>query len=171
MTTLPSLGTVLRDFFEDYLKLQRGLSLNTVRSYRDSVRLLLLFAARTRGLSVVHLSVSDLTADLVARFLDSLESERGNHVRSRNHRLNALRVLFSFLARRCPECLAEAQRVLAIPMKRTTRPGTSYLERDQVQALLEALPKRGHRALRDRALLLFLYNTTTPARASRKQLS
>jgi len=154
-----TLGSAVRGFFEDYLQCQRGLRISTVRSYRDSLRLFLLFVARDISRPVTRLTLGDLTAKRVRRFLNSLEEERGNHIRSRNQRLSALRVFFEYVARQSPELLYEAERVTTIPTKRVSPPETFYLERDEIQALFDDLPRTGRFALRDRCLLLFLYNT------------
>jgi site-specific recombinase XerD len=88
-----------------------------------------------------------------------IETTRGNNVRTRNQRLAALRTFFRYLAVREPEMLAEAERVEAVPTKRTPPPETYYLERDEIDKLFNALPKQGSLALRDRALLMLLYNS------------
>ena len=55
--------------------------------------------------------------------------------------------------------LATCQRVAAIPAKRTAPGETHFLERDEIDVLFKRLPGEGRLARRDRALLLFLYNT------------
>ncbi len=136
-----------------------GLRPATVRSYRDTIRLFLSFLAADKGCKITRLSLADLTFDRVVRFLRHLEVDRGNHVRTRNQRLAALHTLFEYIAGRSPEMLAVCQRVAAIPMKRVAPPETRFLERDEVEQLLRRLPRDGRLALRDRSLLLFLYNT------------
>jgi len=130
-----------------------------VRSYRDTVRLLLVFVAEDRRCKLTRLSLSDLTFDRVLGFLRYLEQDRGNHIRTRNQRLAALHALFEYIAGRSPEMLGVCQQVAAIPMKRVAPPETHFLERDEVEELLRRLPRAGPLALRNRALLLFLYNT------------
>ena len=154
-----TLGQLLRSFFEDYLPCQKGLQPTTIRSYRDAVVLYLRFAARERRCKLTRLHPQDLTCERVVRFLRHLETQRGNTVATRNQRLAALRSLFEYAAGRMPELLAEAQRLSAVPTKRTPPPRTRFLQRDQVEALFKRLPTSGPRALRDHALLLFLYNT------------
>ena len=109
--------------------------------------------------ALTRLSVDDLTLDRVLRFLSSLEIDRHNHIRTRNHRRAVLVVFFEFLARRLPEQLGVSQQVAAIPVKRVAPPETRFLEHDDVIALLKRLPRQGRHALRNRVLLLFLYNT------------
>jgi len=156
MTTV---GSLVYQFFEHHLKAERGLSQASIRSYRDGIRLLLLFMAKTAGRPISKLALSDLSADNVRAFLTYLEVERGNNIRSRNHRLAMLHTFFSFVGSQTPELLHEAERVAAIPRKRAQPPATRYLERDEVEGLFASLPRDGRLATRDKALLLFLYNT------------
>ncbi len=152
-------GSLLYSFFEDYLKCQKRLRPSSLKSYRDSAKLFLLFLAEQTGHKVSRLTLADLTCAQVLAFLQSLETDRDNQVRTRNQRLAAIRALFDYLARRVPEMLKEAQNVAAIPTKRTTPAETFFLERDEMQSLFASLPAKGAAALRDRVLLLFLYNT------------
>jgi site-specific recombinase XerD len=92
-------------------------------------------------------------------FLRMIETTRKNHVSTRNQRLAALHTFYRYLAVHHPEMLAEAERVEAIPSKRTSPPQTHYLERDEIEDLFHTLPKQGALALRDRALFMVLYNT------------
>jgi site-specific recombinase XerD len=153
-----TLGTFLLAFFEDHLKAQKGVSTATLKSYRDALRLFLLFVATDLGRRLTRVQVADLTAERVRRFLSTLEKERHNRVSSRNQRLAALRTFFEYLGVQAPELLLEAERVMAIPVKRTPPPATHFLERDEIQTLFAQLPTSTY-ALRDRTLLLFLYNT------------
>ena len=153
------LGPLVYAFFEDQLKCQKGLRQASVRSYRDALQLFLLFVAEDSRRKLTRLSLSDLTGERVRRFLNFLEQKRHNQVRTRNHRLAAIRSFFDYLAVRVPTMLAEAQHVAAIPVKRTPPPQTLYLEHDEINALFAGLPSNGPHAVRDHALLLFLYNT------------
>jgi len=153
------LGPLLYSFFEDYLKCQKGLRPSSLKSYRDSLRLFLLFLAEKTGHKVSRLVLAELTCSQVLAFLQSLETDRRNQVRTRNQRLAAIRGFFDYLARRVPEMLKEAQSVAGVPTKRTAPPETFFLERDEVQSLFASLPTEGSSAVRDRTLFLFLYNT------------
>jgi len=146
-------------FFEDHLQVQKGLRPASVHSYRDVLKLFLNHLAARQGRAVTRLALSDLTAEAVRDFLQSLEAVRGNHVRTRNHRLAVLRTFFRYLAGQAPETLAEAARVEAIPTKRTPPPQTHYLERDEVTRLLARISTATVLGRRDHALLALLYNT------------
>lgn len=153
------LGPLLHAFFEDQLKCQKGLQPASIHSYRDGLRLFLLFVTEDAHCKLTRIRLSDLTGDRVRRFLRFLEQDRHNQPGTRNQRLAAVRSFFDYLAAREPTMLAEAQQVAIIPAKRTAPPQTLYLERDEIKALFASLPSRGAFALRDHTLLLFLYNT------------
>ena len=154
-----TLGPVIHSFFADHLITVKGLRPASVRSYRDTVRLLLIFTAADKSCKITRLTLGDLTYDRVVKFLRHLEHDRGNHVRTRNQRLAVLHTLFEYIAVRSPEMLAACQQVTAIPMKRSAPAETRFLERDEIEDLLKKMPRAGRHALRDRALILFLYNT------------
>lgn len=157
--TTPPLGAIVQSFFVDHLIVVKGLRPASVRSYRDTIRLLLTFVAADKGCRITRLTLEDLTFERIVGFLRHLEVDRHNHVRTRNQRLAAIHTLFDYIATRSPEMLGVCQRVAAIPRKRSAPPETRFLERDEVERLLGRLPTEGRLALRDRALILFLYNT------------
>ncbi len=153
------LGPVVHSFFVDHLIAVKGLRPATVRSYRDTIRLFLCFVASDKKVKITKLRLEDLNFESCLGFLRYLEGDRHNHVRTRNQRLAVLHTLFEYIASREPEMLGICQRVAAIPAKRAAPAETHYLERDEIEALFRDLPQSGRLALRDRGLLLFLYNT------------
>ena len=160
MTTAPSLiAPSVQAFFVEHLPQHTRLSPQTIASCRDTFRLLLHFMQHTRGIEPAALRVTDLDAPTILAFLDALEQQRGNRVRSRNIRLSALRTFFRFVALRAPDSVEIATRVLAIPRKREDKKLIGYLTREEIQALLVA-PERSHWiGRRDHALLLTMYNS------------
>lgn len=155
----PSLATLVRDFFCDRLLNQQNVSPHTIASYRDAFRLLLDFLQRRRGTAPSQLSLDDFDAPTVLAFLDDLETERGNSVRTRNARLIAIRAFIAYASARDPTILPLAQRVLAIPQKRFDRPLLGYLTRAEVEAVLDAPDRNTWSGRRDRALFMVMYNT------------
>lgn len=153
------LGALVHEFFLNYLVEQKGLRQSSVRSYRDTLRLFLQFVAANAHRNVSQLRPEDLSFERVLAFLRYLEQQRYNRIATRNQRLAALHTFFEFVARRDPDRLHECQQIAAIPVKRTAHPPMRSLTREDVQALFAALPREGRLTLRDRALLLFLYNT------------
>lgn len=155
----PTLGQLVYSFFLDHLQAAKGLRPSSIGSYRDGLRLFLLFVADDARCSITRLPLSALTSKRVLDFLQSLEDHRSNHIRTRNQRLAILRTFFSYLGGRVPELLAVAEQVTRIPTKRVSPPETHFLERSDIQALFASMPSGTRNALRDRTLLLFLYNT------------
>lgn len=150
---------LLESFFTDRLIGQRGASTNTIAGYRDTFRLLLGFAAERTDKKPSTLDISDIDAALIGAFLDHLEHERGNSVRTRNNRLAAIRSLYGYAALRHPEHAACIQRVLAIPTKRRERHLVTYLTTTEVDALLAVPDRATWTGRRDHALLVLAVQT------------
>jgi integrase/recombinase XerD len=149
----------LQAFFTQHLIDHRRVSTHTVTAYRDTCKLLLAYAQRTTGIPPSKLRFADLDAPLVSGFLDHLERERGNGVRTRNARLAALHSLFAFAALRHPEDAASIQRVLAIPAKRFDRVLVTYLTEPETDALLAAPDQHTWLGRRDHTLLALACQT------------
>src|SRR5271165_7581400 len=151
---MTALATTLQAFFTDRLARQRQVSPNTLAAYRDTLRLLLVFAADKKGKEPSKLDIYDLDAPLIGAFPDDLEHQRKNGARTRNARLAAIRSLFRFAALRHPEHAALIERVLAVPPKRFERAIVSFLSDEEVDALLAAPDRATALGRRDHALLL-----------------
>lgn len=159
MTIAGTLAPLLQSFFTQHLLGYKRSSPQTVAAYRDTFRLLLTFLKRTLGKEPFKLRLEDLGAPAVLGFLDHLETERRNSIRSRNARLAAIRSFFRFVTFREPGQLGVASQVLAIPIKRADRRMVGYLTRQELEAVLAAPDRASRAGRRDHALLLTLYNT------------
>lgn len=157
MTT--DLARLLQAFFCQRLIQQRNASRQTVYSYRDTLRLLLRFSEQHLGKTAADLRLADVNATLVLAFLDNLESQRRNCIRSRNTRLAAIRSFLQYAALQEPQALPTIQQVLAIPMKRFDRPMVRYLTSTEIQAIIDAPDSNTWNGMRDHALFATLYNT------------
>lgn len=149
----------LQLFFTERLAKQRQASPATVRSYRNTFRLLLRFLQSRTGKAPSRLDWADLDVEAVSAFLDHLEAERQNSARTRNARLAALRSLFRYAALRHPEHALLIQQVLAIPQKRYDKAIVSFLEPHEVDALLAAPDLSRWEGRRDRALIALAVQT------------
>jgi integrase/recombinase XerD len=152
-------GQLVQDFFLRRLISQRGASARTVEAYRDAFELLFGFIEQRSGTAASALGLADLDAPTVVDFLDHLETERGNSVRTRNARLAAIHSFMRYAAVRDPASLPITARVLAIPAKRFDRPVLSYLTRDQITAVLAAPDRNTWSGRRDAVMLATTYNT------------
>lgn len=153
------LARSLRDFFAEHMPLTRGLSPHTVRSYRDAFALLLRFLASTSKREVVDLEIDDLVPDAIIAFLADLESRRSNCASTRNARLAAVHAFARFVAAKHPEHLVTCQRLLLVPFKRARSRSVEYLEEEEFRAMLDAVDQSSDDGPRDRALLLFMFDT------------
>jgi len=156
--TDPLFDTV-ESFFIDHMKLTRGASTGTLKSYRDTLRLFFAYAAERRAVPIERLRLIDLDVDLVLAFLNHLENARRNRVSTRNCRLGALHSFFSHVLRRHPEHAGRWARILAVPVKRHPAAPPRYLDPPAVQSLLRNPDRATPAGRRDYALVLFLYNT------------
>ena len=159
MNTGADFPTLLAMFFTDRLLRQRRASQHTVASYRDSFRLLVQYAQNQLHKAPSQLAMEDLDTPFLGDFLDYLEKQRGNSVRTRNVRLAAIHSFFRFVALQEPQHSALAQRVLAMPSKRHTRRPVAFLQRREVAALLIAPDRATWAGRRDRTLLLVAVQT------------
>jgi site-specific recombinase XerD len=149
----------LQSFFTDRLAKQRRVSPRTIASYRDSLKLLLVFVHKQTGKKPCTLDWDDLDTEMICAFLDHLEADRHNSARTRNLRLTAIRSLFAYASLRHPEHAALIQRVLAVPAKRFDKPIVSFLTDAEIDALLDAPNRARWEGRRDRALLLVAVQT------------
>lgn len=154
----PTFAALVQQFFTEYLVAQRAVSPRTVACYRDALMLFLNFASHKLGKSPTSLKLADIQPDLILAFLDHLEHERHNAVRSRNLRLTALRAFLKFAGRRDVASLHVVERALAVPMKRFERPMLGFLTREEMTAVL-GQPGSSWTSQRDHLLLAMLYNT------------
>jgi len=154
------LGRPIVRFFQEYLPTLRGMSRHTIRSYRDGMILFLGFATTDCGRPIEALTIADITADRVGRFLASLEGERHNSITTRNARLAALHTFARFLIAETPEHMATLQQVLGIPFKRGAREAPiEYLETTEIEAMLAGIDRSTSGGRRDYAMFSLMFNT------------
>lgn len=156
---MTDLAPTLQAFFTDRLARQRNASPHTIAAYRDTLRMLVGYAATRAGVAPHRLTIDQLDATTIGGFLDHLEHDRGNSIRTRNARLAAIHSLFRFAAHAHPEHAATIARVLAIPPKRCDHAVVTYLTDAEVTALLNAPDTATHTGRRDHALLTLAVQT------------
>jgi integrase/recombinase XerD len=153
------LGAWVKRFLLEHLVGERNLAMNTQRSYRDTLVLLIPFVSEKLGKAVDRLTVLDLSADVVRLFLADLEASRHCAITTRNQRLAAIHALARFVGERSPEHIDWCTQLRAIPFKKTTNALIPYLDKREMDALLSAPDRQTVLGRRDHALLLFLYNS------------
>jgi integrase/recombinase XerD len=149
----------VRRFLLEHLVAERNLARNTQKSYRDTLQQLLPFAARQARRRIDQLRVEDLSADRVPAYLSDMEEQRNCGAATRNQRLAAIHSLAHFIGLHSPEHLHWCGQIRMIPFKKAARPLVTYLEKEEMDALLAAPDQGTPQGRRDAAVLLFLYNT------------
>lgn len=154
----PSFAGLVQAYFAEYLTQQRALSPQTIAAYRDGFVLFLNFAEARLGKSPAAMTLADITPEIIMAFLDHLEHQRHNSVRSRNARLAALRSFLKFAGHRDVASLQVIERALGVPVKRFERPMFGYLSREEMLAII-GTPDESWLSQRDHVLFLLMYNT------------
>lgn len=154
-----NLPALVQRFFTDRLLTQLGASPHTIASYRDTFRLLLVFASERLARQPSRLRLEDLDAPLLVAFLEHIERARGCAPKTRNTRLAAVRSFFRFVAYAEPTRSLQCQQVLAIPSKRHEHPMIEFLTEEETAALVAAPDRATWIGRRDHSLLLVAAQT------------
>ena len=159
MSDKHTLGAWVRRFLMEHLPDDRNLSRNTQQSYRDALRLLIVFAAGKLRKKADRLLLADIDADHVRNFLRHIEEKRGCTISTRNQRLAAIHAMATFIGQRSPEDLGWSAQLRSVGFKRSTHVPVGYLDKREIDALLAAPDRTTKAGHRDHVLLLFLYNS------------
>jgi len=149
----------VKNFLTHYLAMQRNVSPNTIKAYRDVFTLLLRFCRDVRGIALERLRLEQIDVSLVEAFLDYLEKERLSVPATRNHRLSALHAFFRYVQAEEPDHMLQCQKILAIPLRRHARINVEYLPKQELGEILRQPDLRSRDGRRDAVLLSVLYDT------------
>lgn len=149
----------LSHYLSVYLPGQRNVSPNTIKSYRDTFKLFLIYYKQGCGLSIEHLCLQRIDELLVVGFLSWLEQDRKSSIATRNQRLACIHGFCRYMQIEDPVGLLSYQKILSIPMKKAPKPTVHYLTPDALKLILAQpdLSKAGGR--RDLTMLSALYDT------------
>ena len=150
---------VLSNYLSVYLPGMKGVSPNTILSYRDTFSLFLRFCKEQRGISPERLSFQQMDRTLVEDFLNWLETDRNCSISTRNQRLAALRAFFRYLQIHHPEQLLLCQQMIQIPSKKAQEKAMGYLSLEGLELLLSIPDTSSRQGRRDLVLLSLLYDT------------
>lgn len=159
-------------YLSEYMPTIKSMSHNTLASYRDCYKQYLPFMAKKAGKHADELLITDITVDWTTAFLNYIETEKGCSIKTRNHRLAAIKSFVHYVSSNAPEYMEWSRLMNTIPIKKVKAkliegcvlPAISYLDKKEMEALLDAPDQRSLQGRKDQAILLFLYNTG--ARAS-----
>lgn len=149
----------LTNFLSSYLINQKGLSINTIKSYRDTFKNLLIFFIERKKLKINKISLDDFSRDIIIEFLDYIEKEKGNSINTRNQRLAAIHSFFKYLQYEDPIYMNKSQEILEISFKKKSQKVVEYLTTEAVKVLLKQPDISTKNGLRDLLILSILYDT------------
>lgn len=149
----------IRLFLTHYLPNERGMRENTLLAYKDTLKLFMRYLDSNRKLKIDRLECDAIDVETIRAFLNYIEKERHCSANTRNARLAALKTFFYYLGSQCPECLNLSHQIGLIRLKKSPHKCVDYLEADELKAILNSVDAQSRHGLRDKALLLFMYNT------------
>ncbi len=153
-------AVLIQRFFTEYLTEQKNVSPRTVAAYRDTFRLFIGYMQTRQKKLPTQLKLADFSGANLLGFLDHLEKVRHNTIRTRNARWAAIRAFLHYaIACQAPVGVSEAQRALAIPLKRYPRKILGFLSREEMDAILKAPSENNWSGRRDHVLFRCYYNT------------
>lgn len=159
MKKITDLARHLTSFFIEYLSGIRNLSKNTIKAYRDTFRLLLVFYSEVYGIPPEKLVINKINDKVIIQYLDWLQKERKCANSTRNQRLAAIHTFFRYLQIQNTENLLLCQKILLIPFKKAQKTIIQHLTVEQTKRLLEQPDIRKKGGRRDLTLLSVLYDT------------
>ena len=153
------LSSTIHQFFNKYLPHIKALSPHTVKSYRDTFKLFLPYAANYHGIKISSLQIAHLRVEVILDFLDNLEKQRQNSAKTRNSRLAALKSLAKMIRFMYPEQRQLADKILSIPQKRSQRQLIGFLYPHEIDLILQAVDLKNALGVRDYCLMQLLYDS------------
>lgn len=153
-----AIAPLISDYFNKRLAMEHGVSQNTIDTYSYSFQLLFEFVSDKLKRPPSDLIFEDLDAKMICNFLEYLESSRDNSAGTRNTRLAAIKSFFKYVEYRLPENLEQIRAVLAIPKKKADSKLVSYLNREEVDAILDSPDLTTKEGLRDYTMIYLCLN-------------
>ena len=152
-------ATYLSRYFVKYLPNERGISPQTIDSYRIAFVLYLEYMEKVSGIKPERMSIVNYTRESILGFLKWLEEDRKNSITTRNYRLAAMKGFVHYLKYEFPDYMDEYQRILGIPLKKAEQKEISYMKTDGVELLVNQIDISQTNGLRDYVMILILYTT------------
>ena len=156
---ITSIQVLIQNYFLERLIQQRGVTSRTVESYRDTFRIYIKYLQKEWGISVEKISVFDFNQTRVLSFLKYLEEIRHNKPATLNNRLSVIHSFMKYVAEQAPEYSDIAKGTMIIPLKKQETKVIEYITKEEFHALLNQCDDSTYIGLRDKVMLMLLYNT------------
>ena len=159
MEKLNPLFTLVRDYLTHYLPLERKFGVNTLRSYKKALELLLDYVKIQKNIPLSKISFEMIDRNMLSSFLDYLENERGCSPSTRNHRLHSIRAFYTFAAENNIAVIAHYEEILKVNSAKVAEKLVEHMSENAVKAIIAQPDTSTDKGLRDMLLMLFLYKT------------
>lgn len=157
-TNTTDFAIAVTGFLTKYLPFQRNCSVNTVKSYTQTLRLFVRFIATDKGIDIAKFDTSQFTKDLVLDFMRQYRNS-GASIAAANQRLAALK---SFCAYACGEDVKNLQGLMDIRSIRSPKcqhKVIGFLTVEQTRKLINCPDARSSTGFRHKAILSLLYDS------------
>lgn len=152
--------SILEDYFETYLPYSRGLSNNTINSYKQSFLLLFRFMLEVKDVAANDIKFSDLNYETLLEFFNWIEVNRSCKAATRNQRLSALSAFSEYAQNRDFDAASVFRSaVVKIPVKKSAPKQRAVFTRDEIKILLSLPNEHYETGLRDKIMLSLMYAT------------
>jgi site-specific recombinase XerD len=159
MNNPTDLSQYVSNFLLKYLPNEKGISRNTLLSYKDTFILLLNFMEKEKHIKVEKIKICNITKEAIVEFLEWIRKNRKCSNATGNVRLAAIHSFYKYLQYENIEYLHECQKILSIKFKKNRHESICYLTIDGIQLLLQQPDTTTSKGRRDLALLSLMYDT------------
>lgn len=153
-----SFSFYVQRYFMSYMMKQHNYGPNTISSYRDTFRLLLLFMAQSDK-DISKRAVDEIDYDKVLEFLTWLSDIRGNGVSTKNIRLAHIKSFFRYLMMTSPEYSELCSKILGIPFGKEDKKPPACMSPDAIREMLASVDSSSDEGLRHLAILALMYDS------------
>lgn len=156
--TATDFAVLVTKFLTEYLPLHRSCSKNTISSYKDSLKLFILFLRDHKSMNINKFKMHQIDRELILEFIEWLKN-RGNSPVTINHRLAGIKSFLNFAQYESVENIAYLQPVLSVKSLKTTTRQVDYLTEEQMNSLINLPSTDTFTGLRHRIIMCLLYDT------------
>ena len=154
----------LSKFLKEYLKLERNMSSHTIRSYKKTFQTLIEYLVNIKGFKLKDITFENVTREIIIDFLNYLEEDKQNSIRTRNQRLASLKSFYQYCLIDEINNIDNIRKILSIKAKKEVKKVMNYLTEEELQKLFNSIDISTNKGRRNLTLLTLLYDTA--ARAS-----
>ena len=152
-----SLAYYISEFLVHYLKQRKNYSDNTIKSYRDTIKLFLEYNITINNKNINNINLELLNLENVNLFLDYLET-KGASINTRNQRLSCIKSLCKYILEDDITYLNQLTSVLNINQKKYTPSQINFLSEEEIKIILSKPDTSSKNGLKELLVFTLLYD-------------